>query len=95
MKPLTSEQEHKFIRPQTAKMDRHKGSTSHTLSSPKKEEKAEKPVEFDNQNTSVIYDCDLMVDDTIYWDWLILQGITKPISTPREYDAAEDITEND
>ena len=67
MTPLTSEQKSIFIRPQTAiKRDRHKGSASHTLSSLKKGEKAEKPVEFDNQNTSVIYDCDGKVDDTSY-----------------------------
>ena len=54
MTPLTSEQECKFIRPQTARRDRCKGSSSHTLSSLKKGEKAEKPVEFDNQNTCYI-----------------------------------------
>ena len=84
MQLLTSEQEHKFIRSQTSKRDSCKGSSSHTLSSSKKGEKAEKPVEFDNQNTSVIYDCDVMVDDTNCGDWLIQQGITEPIWNPKE-----------
>ena len=95
MKLLNSEQECKFIRPQAAKRDRHEGSSSNTLFSSKKGEQAEKPVEFDHQNTSVIYDCDVMVDDTSYWDWLIKQGITKPISTPKENDVTENITEKD
>ena len=43
-------------------------------------------MEFDNQNTSVTYDCDVMVDDTSYGDWLIQQGIAKPISPPKEND---------
>ena len=93
MKLLTSEQGHKFIRPQTDKRDRYTGSLSHTLSSSKKKQK--KTVEFYNQNTSVIYDCDVMVDDTSYGDWLIQQGITKPRSTPKENDAADNITEQD
>ena len=50
-------------------------------------------MEFYNQNTSVIYDCDVMVHDTSYGDWLIQQGIAKPISTPKENDAVENITE--
>ena len=35
-------------------------------------------MELDNQNTSVIYDSDVMVDDTSYGDWLIQQGIAIP-----------------
>ena len=42
MTPLTSEQECKFIGPQTGKRDRYKGSSSHTLSSLKKGEKSRK-----------------------------------------------------
>ena len=86
MKLLASEEGHKFIRPQTDKRDRCTGSSSHTLSSVKKREKAKKSVKFYDQNTSVIYGCYVMVDDISYGDWLIQQGSAKPISTPTEND---------
>ena len=40
-----------------------------------------------------MYDCDVMVDDTRYGERLIQQGITKPISSPKENDGAEKIAE--
>ena len=52
-------------------------------------------MEFGNKNTYVIYDCDAMVYGTSYGDWLIQHGIAKPVSTPKENDAAENITEQD